>query len=900
MEPLRIFVSSVIEGLEEERQITIRAIDELAFAEAWAFENAPASSESLAQHYLNKVETADIVVWLAGARTTKPVAEEIRTAKACRKPLLIFLLPTAERDAETERLLKESKDGQKWREIQSTDALAREVHAAVKAEVTAGYRKRDTRSRRRELDKALNYSIALCEQSWIRLGVPDDLARQLARDPNVGYTPSLGDERLHVITGRMGSGKTLTAARMFQAAIRAVSNDALEPFPVAARARDLGENVPEYMRERTQNVADPNSQGVLLILDGLDELGPSDASMALSKLRAYVDTYERSRVVVTTRPLPGLILPEDPIELPELSAEEGLQLATSVAGEANAWIDWQDWSPSMRTAIQRPLFAIAIGGYLCKHAHGRFGDELEIVRYVIEQVVDDPRLDAAVEAALRRVAVATTTAGTRVPIEEIASGPRERRLIAQSRVLDAQKAGIDFGIAIVRDWYSAEALIEGTTNIAEILPQADRWTTALTVAVDIAAQDRADDLLRELIATDPGLGSIVISGAYKDYSKRSITVAQHTTLQYGKRVWHAMDAWRLGIGNVFPLIGPTTAEGRTAGVGVRTDADGIVVAWQSKDVSPQKEMQLLDEDNNTESAKWSCSQWARQPLPSGWHWLTTREHLVRALDRLIESRDLTCRSPDAIAEVAWVAARAVAPTRTPIPKPVPIKRVVALLTSLASQLTGDTRGISIGGTRLSITDVLVLDSYVSMQIDNGCEEIRDPWTCEDRLPWEHGEKSYIWNFYSDSRLLRRTEDVYVAAMRIYKGVVDEWFGRFSGRLDLYTTLPIAAEGVITRSQHPNGYGAPRVYMCRQTRAHGEASSVTLKWVEHKEYERLSDWRLRAYDSAVHDTRMHGKPIKTYSDAAIHSTRPATDLALNWLIDDLRELDWSSLIRMVRH
>ena len=106
--PLRVFISSVMDDeLAPVRASVVEAIGRARYLKPWAFEYTPASSESTPDNYLNKVAESDFVIWLAGSRTTQPVADEIRTALRSDRRLLVLRLPADERDKETESLLGE-------------------------------------------------------------------------------------------------------------------------------------------------------------------------------------------------------------------------------------------------------------------------------------------------------------------------------------------------------------------------------------------------------------------------------------------------------------------------------------------------------------------------------------------------------------------------------------------------------------------------------------------------------------------------------------------------------------------------------------------------------------------------------------------------------------------------
>jgi energy-coupling factor transporter ATP-binding protein EcfA2 len=136
--PLIVFVSSVIAGMEAERQAARAAIQAISLTRPWLFEFSSASSLPLQESYLAKVRGCDIFVLLLGDRLTDPVKVEAETARLAGKPLLVFLWE----DAPAEVAAFARSLGVKYAPYRDPDALAAAVAEAVGDEVIEGYRGR--------------------------------------------------------------------------------------------------------------------------------------------------------------------------------------------------------------------------------------------------------------------------------------------------------------------------------------------------------------------------------------------------------------------------------------------------------------------------------------------------------------------------------------------------------------------------------------------------------------------------------------------------------------------------------------------------------------------------------------------------------------------------------------
>lgn len=125
---LLVFISSVMDDeLNKARCIVQKVFCEFPITRPWAFEFTPASSTSPEDEYLEKVKRADFVVWLVGSKTTLPVVNEIHTCMNNSRRLLIFKLPTNDRDKQTRELLSDINNYAKWKEVNDITDLAKHV-----------------------------------------------------------------------------------------------------------------------------------------------------------------------------------------------------------------------------------------------------------------------------------------------------------------------------------------------------------------------------------------------------------------------------------------------------------------------------------------------------------------------------------------------------------------------------------------------------------------------------------------------------------------------------------------------------------------------------------------------------------------------------------------------------
>ena len=899
--PLLVFISSVTQPLLSARDTAVRTIADLPTTEPWAFEHTPPSSRPPRDLYLRKVAEADLVIWLIGAETTLPVAEELQTCLAAGQPLLAFRFPAATRDDTTQNLITQVSNCAKWHNVPDLPALAPLIQAAIADELVRAFRRPAPPLRRQSLLESRQYSIATCKQSWITLRVQPDLATQLARDPSIGYTPPPLDVPFRMLLGHLGSGKSLAAARFFQLAIDRALQDPSAPFPIFANARDLPEDFAAYVAQATAGIVRPYRQDVLAIIDGLDELGVSKANRLLAQLHAYTDAYVRCRILATSKPLPGLNIPQDSMNIPPLDADTAQHLIATIAGRSLSVGEIIDLPESIQLVADRPLFSVLIGCYLRSHSDLNLQKPLHLLQYVAQDTLRDRFLEAdTVNTLLQRLAAIAIASGKRVPISKLSFKPSDHRLLADSLLVEEREQELDFTLPILREWYAARAIIEETVPLDDILPASDRWATSFGLVVDSENTAMAEALLESLAGSDPALASLVMSDAYgpaPDLGQSRTRPVVPT--EAGRRLWRAMDAWNRGLGDLFFAIGPVSPSGQTATLAIRAEPNAIVRSWHAGSRALPNVVELSRSTQAQFRRDWPTVHLESTPLSYGWHWTAAKKGLIASLDEMLENRHFALPSRDAVAELAWVLGCAVMNRGTLSPDAVPLQEVAPLVRMVRRRLTTHVTCVSFGHTDFSIEEFQLVADYLSELEENGERVIGDPWPHCDRIPWDHGQKAYVWNFYSDERLLQRAQAVYSAALRIYQDMVARWFDCFRDRLSLNCLLPITLEGILTRSQRPNFEGAPLLRLTTRVRRSSELSAVVLHWVSADDFERLTDWR-RDERNVAEPRPGSDEPLRSiasHSRAAIDGARPATDLAHNWLIDDLRELGWTDLIMM---
>ena len=572
---LLVFISSVMNAeLTPARNAAKEAVEALDFGRPWLFECTPASSESPEEGYLRKVAEADLVIWLVGRETTQPVASEVNECIAAEGRLLVFKLPSTDRDEQTSSLLKKVRGLAQWQEVESISTLPQQIKLAIADEVVRAMRDPTPVLRSKRLRETQSLSVAKCKAMWIASGVPEKLAEELARDGHVGCVLEFPSTGIQIVEGVQGSGKTLASHRLFQQATSRALKDSSHPFPIFLAARDLQGSLTEFIEKECKGFSDPFTQGVFLIVDGLDEKGFEEGAYLLQQASAYVDANPRATVLLTTRPFPRPQTVGEQLTLPALDDDQMVALINRISGYELKLNHIRAWPFSMREAARYPLFCVMIGSTLRDNPELIYSSKRRLIGQLAEDALKDARDNSDdLDRLLHKLAVCSTSSGKRVRLSDIDKMWRKQKLLTKSRLVTESSGTVDFTLPIFREWYAARAILEGSIAMDELGRIPDRWLVPLSIALNSGDESLVETVMGHLASNDPGLASQLIyekrldqEWFYRDLQGEGTSLG--TAIEVGKKILHAMAVWEQGLGRLYQVIGPVNSDGTTKRLGI--------------------------------------------------------------------------------------------------------------------------------------------------------------------------------------------------------------------------------------------------------------------------------------------------------------------------------------------
>ena len=895
---LVVFISSVMnEELDCAREVASEAVDSLDFARSWKFESAPASSEPPDRRYLRKVAESDFVIWLVGSETTQPVIDEVNECIVAGRRLLVFKLPSQDRDEQTSSLLDSVRGVATWKDAEITQ-LAHRIRQTLYDELIRAVREPARALRRERLRERRSLSVSRCKEEWRALGVPEALADELSQDINVGGVLDYPGPGAHTVEGALGSGKTLASHRLFQLATDRALEDSSQPFPIFLDARELHGSLSDYIEKECTGYANPHSQGVFLVVDGVDEIGVREGNYLLQQASAYVGANSRATVLTTARPMFGLDAIGERITMPALDDDKMVALISKISGQELELRYTYGWPSSVQEAARFPLFAVMIGVKLRDNPE----QILPSRRRLIEQLARDALKDAGdntedLDRLLHRLAACSITSGTRVPLREVDRMEAKQRLLTASRLVTESSGTVDFALPIFREWYAARALVEGTIAIDELQQGenqqiSDRWLLPLSMALNSGDKQFIQSLMTHLASTDPGLASLLIHEHQRepedsDPDLQGEATSLGTAVQAGEEILETMASWQQGLGDLYKVVGPVTPDGTTRPLRIGLAGQYIETYWyHGAQNKPPVAPISLQEARDRRSSYWSMFG-MDVPDTELWPWVFAKRYLARSSSKPNEYARLAISADDAIRELSWEFALAVSGQSRFDQTELGVQGVLSCIANM--ELMDDT---SVRLSNYSINEIQAIEKHLRDLLANQETVISDPWPQSDRTP----SSGPVWDSYSERQLLARTRAVYSGALRIYSEMVERWYQKFAPRLRLYSLMPVRLEGRLEVAPQDSPTG-PKLMWHPRILPRGEQSEAAIefgttiydrdKWITYFSEESENFARLR--NRHARDARLFR--AASLVDTQVLGLRPATTMACDWLRDEMKDLHW---------
>lgn len=899
-DPLMVFISSRQDPeMCRARELAINEVDKYPGMKVWAFEDAPASSDDARDRYIGNAEKADLVIWLIGSTTTTPIVEEVSACMRNQGRLLAFKLPATERNEDTEALIQKVSEYATWKMVEHVEDLPTHIRASLIDEMLRRFRDPAPVNHDLFLKQKLRESIAEAKRLWTTLGVPDDIADDLADDHLVGHKLIIPNKGTLTVNARQGAGKTLAAQRLYQLALQNRLQDHSQPLPIFLNARNISGDLKDQIEGYTREHGSVYTQRVLVIIDGLDETGRHKANRLLNQARSYTDANQHAAAVVMTRPLPGLQPAGEVLDLRECNEEEFLFIVSKIAGRQvnKAEIRFRAYQNRL------PLFATIVGAYLRQPMPMRGRTTSQMVSEMIRRVLDDI-LDnlGDTEEFLKRLAVASITSGESVEKALVAPRATDQARIADSRIVVEEDGKFDFTLAIFREWFAARAIVEKSVHLEELNLDSDRWVVPLAIAINSENLSIGPEILEKIASEDPGMAGLVLEEVKHNWSMEepSKSPPPGTAIEIGTSIRNAMEDWKAGLGPLMPALNMLDRDGNIPTLGIYVKEGRVTTGWYREHTNLPNVIQLpggWPDSSNGNLGDWPPSITSRRvEATKVWPWSITYRDLSDSLSKQLRSYRIALESTEGFHEFAYEFARYLRRGRFGAEDLQTSTDMIDYFDKwirILKESPGSSTSLGYGDYPSEAPDFEFLRERLSELSHNGIDVLIDPWPSPDK-EWPQGKSGGMWfERYTNEKLLQRTNAILNGALRIYNDIVERRLSAFNKRNQMRYALPFRMRGELTFPEARERGGRNRAgFTYWNEWADDTVGSGVFIGPEPKERTARDDTQKRI-EEAENELVQRGMPFRRgWRMLPGYDPRPATELAIEWLTDDLKALHWA--------
>lgn len=662
----------------------------------------------------------------------------------------------------------------------------------------------------KELERLLEISQRRCARYWQAAGVAPAHAAALSKSLSLGAIGGnvlpLPKRPVVLLRGEIGSGKSLTAERIFRNAVDLALSDRSAPLsvflgppwnnnPVALRLRDLRVEV----ADATSTLGDVTRLGTTVVIDGVDPLGGAAVLDLIDQAHLLVRDWPNTTALITCRPIPAIRDEQDIIvDLPELTEQERTELLERFAPGALTPRDLLALPPSLHQALRRPLFAVLYGVQRWAYrSHGTPQSIGELLSTLVETSLasSGPLLESA-RVLMRRLGARSVDLGGAVSPNEVRTAGALEALLESGLVLDpGRDGGLEFSLPILAEYFAATSLEAGEVDLDELIKdrlRLERWRFALAMFLANADWERSVRGFGPIVREHPAVATDLLRLSLP--SRRSHFTQLPTSLECGRQIHGAMEAWVQGIGPALAqVVAPVATDGKLPPLGILVHhGDCLITAWEPgerRNVQDVVELPLGIQQPpiRTEALRhWKTLHYSvgvgGHPI---WAWQWTLDQLSASLKESFEYRELPIWAGPLFEERAWIQIRALLGYER--------SRRLADVRVRLEQLIADhdAKGFdpetnySINSVRMRIADMHRLHEYVLNLLERGHESLRPLLPGPDLAP----AGNWVWSGYSVERTLERARAVFAAALDGYRLLVDAVFPSLAPRLATYVILP---------------------------------------------------------------------------------------------------------------
>jgi hypothetical protein len=715
--------------------------------------------------------------------------------------------------------------------------------------------------------------------------------------------------QIRVLLGRLGSGKTERALRWWDDGLLAAQADPEVEIPIWLDARDITGGLEMAI---TASLGCDPLRPCRIVIDNLDGVSPRQARQLLDQARELVTAWPTVSVLATSRP--GVPVSDDElIKVEPWSVERGADLVRTVAGD----VLWQVWAAETKDLLTTPLTAIAVAARLRAGRDTRVS-RLTLLNDLARIILEEERPEQATQQIwdeFARLAVRILTNSAPVTAASFGSPPMVWKL-TDTGLIVSDDGKLSFALPVFEQHFGAQAIQNGLAEpeVAAATEAFPRWRYALASAIATSEVVQAETYALRVARVNPAALSWILDEITAEHgdtaSDTEAAPSRPAPIKNDKDAdpMMAQGAWlRDGLQALLDGFGACRTslaryrDGQLVQWGVQSAGDYRFLGIARDELPPPAVVRVADNALDvTISSGWISWTPFRFPSENLGRWFWARQSIRNTLLRLIRRRRLPLPADSPLVrERMWVLAQRIMHIRRqPWSTVIPLDDLRHAVDGLMEQVERTVHSRwQCPDEEIDSHDVRWIHAQLQHET---AEALASPQPPRDRT---NRPAKWRWDGYSPELTLDIHRNVLSDALIGYRDIVEHNFARFGPALGLYGVLPVRIKGTIFTDD--DGADNPQSSLLYEISANPNAQrasnpDVDLELLTQAEIPQYyaktaanpprGGLRASITEEDGPQTRFY-VPTKYDTDLLTGLSRPATNLAYEWLADDLQALGW---------
>lgn len=716
---------------------------------------------------------------------------------------------------------------------------------------------------------------SFCHTKMEALGLDHDLAERLWKNEIDEFVMPKFAESITYLIGGFGSGKShflFTMYMILRNAYVSAPDQAILPVFIQASVIDGKAGIQKWLQK---NVGYSNTMRVFVLVDGLDEMAYSDAEHLIQEIRIIGYQNKSFNALIASRPL-SILESEKKYPMPPVSEEKSEKLFSMINNDQkmNMHIFHGNNEKAFKEMLNKPLFVLLYALY-AKDAKG-ISNAMDLVNLFIDKSLSKVlKRNANIKKELEEMAVLAinkelgsinqTELGNNLDIDTLLS----------TGFISKRKDSYIFILPIIAQWLGAMAIRDGIVKIEDIIYDTEAlfaWRYSLSILFSQITFQESEDYFIKIVQAAPGMASLIIKDGICFERSGSMTRESIS----GRRLYKAFGCWSSLFQNID--LGITDKKGNITTLWYQQDQDYIAFSfadiYMGKDImftiEPKDKMHFL---NYTKRRTYGQATWP---------WIVSLETISSRLSNCIDKKAYYLKDSIMEKEYLW--------------------KYALKMIGKGDWYSGDIyleeldsfRSISEMHDNCYYSGINLKEYFADLDRNIGKKKtINPPYPVGDLDNYENG---WIWDNYTETRMLERIIHTYKNAAELYPIFIDTFFPKLREQMSTYLLLPAKIEGKFAFDKSDKSYnGEP--YLSRIAYPIQSDAQSIVDFCFGKKSD-LNDEDFKNLQDADNACRMYRRESHPYISITLTkgtcfdaSTTPVTDLIYDWLKNDLKKLGW---------